>query len=130
VNVRELCVSRNRLSSLPESLGAMRRLARLDCRENQIRAIPASIEACASLAELYLGRNRLATIPDELGRVASLRTLDVSCNALKELRPSLANVPLSLLDASGASYLQTFFTHRHRCQHVIARVGPSLSTDR
>ena len=101
MNVRELNVSRNRLSSLPESLGAMRRLARLDCRENEIRELPASVEGCDSLAELYLGHNSLATIPDEIGFVASLRTLDVSNNALKELRPSLANVPLSLLDASG-----------------------------
>jgi len=56
VNLRELNVARNRLVSLPNTLGAMKALTRLDCRENQLRALPRSVAGCVSLAELYLGR--------------------------------------------------------------------------
>lgn len=43
VNLRELSVARNKLVSLPNALGDMRQLTRLDCRENLLRAVPHSV---------------------------------------------------------------------------------------
>ena len=107
VNLRELNVARNRLVSLPNTLGAMRALTRLDCRENQIRALPRAAGGCVSLAELYLGQNQITSLPDEIGDLAALRTLDLARNKLRALPPALAKIPLGLLDASAGRSVHT-----------------------
>jgi Leucine-rich repeat (LRR) protein len=74
---------------------------RLDCRENELRAIPRSVGACLALAELYLGQNHLTILPEEIGDCAALRTLDLARNRLRALPAVLGKIPLGLLDASG-----------------------------
>ncbi|XP_072054768.1 uncharacterized protein [Arachis hypogaea] len=51
----EFNASKNLLNGIPDSIGGLSRLIRLDLHQNRISSIPSSIMGCHSLAEIYLG---------------------------------------------------------------------------
>ncbi|CAN1243214.1 Plant intracellular Ras-group-related LRR protein 6 [Linum perenne] len=91
------------LSGLPDNLGNLSKLIRLDLHQNKIASIPPSIEGCSSLAELYLGNNSLSSLPDEIRALGCLATLDLHSNQLKEYPIEACKLSLSLLDLSNNS---------------------------
>lgn len=99
----ELNASKNLLSSIPENIGSLSHLIRLDLHQNRISAVPPSIMGCGSLAEFYMGNNTLATLPAELGALSHLGTLDLHSNQLKEYPVEACKLRLSVLDLSNNS---------------------------
>jgi Leucine-rich repeat (LRR) protein len=75
-----ICAHRCRLVALPEAIGALAKLERLDVGDNQLAELPAMP---ASLRELYVHDNQLARLP----ALPRLTVLDANRNRLAELAP-------------------------------------------
>ncbi|KDO74107.1 hypothetical protein CISIN_1g007962mg [Citrus sinensis] len=99
----ELIASKNLLNGMPETIGSLSRLIRLDLHQNRILSIPSSISGCCSLAEFYMGNNALSALPAELGKLSKLGTLDLHSNQLKEYCVEACQLRLSVLDLSNNS---------------------------
>ena len=65
---------KNRLCTLPESIGHLERLERLDLRFNRIQRLPASMARLTSLTIINLADNELSEIPDWVHRLPALRS--------------------------------------------------------
>jgi Leucine-rich repeat (LRR) protein len=75
-----ICAHNCGLAALPEAIGALGRLVRLDVGDNQIGALPA---LPAGLRELYIHDNRIARLP----ALPRLTVLDANRNRLAALPP-------------------------------------------
>ena len=84
VNLEILYLGANQLSSLPDSIGNMTNLKRLDLTNNQLTSLPESIGRLTNLEELYLTGNQLTSLPDWIGRLTNLKVLNLSNNQLSE----------------------------------------------
>ena len=67
----------NCLSSIPEAIGELSTLTRLDLSHNQLVGLPAEIGLLTKLTKLDLNANRLASLPAELGQLVHLKELYV-----------------------------------------------------
>ncbi|MQL88629.1 hypothetical protein Taro_021200 [Colocasia esculenta] len=99
----ELNAAKNLLTSIPDNIGVLSRLIRLDFHQNRISAIPASIKGCCSLTEFYMGTNLLSSLPEEMGELSHLGTLDLHSNQLKEFPVKACKLRVSVLDLSNNS---------------------------
>lgn len=61
--LRELTLNGNKLSAVPQAIGAFTKLERLDCSNNRIAALPNEIGFLVSLVELRCSGNPLAALP-------------------------------------------------------------------
>ncbi|KAL3651859.1 hypothetical protein CASFOL_004861 [Castilleja foliolosa] len=59
---------------------------------DKIEWLPDSIGKLSSLIKLDLSENRLVLLPDAIGRLSSLQTLDLHANKLQELPESIGNL--------------------------------------
>ena len=102
----------NRLSSLPEDLGRLRRLRILFCSENEFTHLPAVLGQCPNLSMvgfksnrighvgddaipealrwLILTDNRITRLPSAIGRCLRLQKLMLAGNLLEELPSEMA----------------------------------------
>lgn len=76
-----LSCAANALTNVPDSIGALRALVRLDLHNNNVRALPASLWACRALRELNVSSNLLDGLPippatDVARALAHLRAAD------------------------------------------------------
>jgi Leucine-rich repeat (LRR) protein len=113
--VTELTLKGCQLKTLPESIGRLGKLARLDVSENELEALPAAIKGCAlltsldasdnalkalpaelgelsSLKELLAYKNAISAVPEELGKLAQLETLNLFNNKLLKCQPKLGEM--------------------------------------
>ncbi|CAG7860712.1 unnamed protein product [Brassica rapa] len=92
------------LEWLPDSLGKLSSLVRLDLSENCIMALPATIGGLLSLTRLDLHSNRIGQLPESIGNLMNLVNLNLSGNHLTSLPSSLSRlVNLEELDLSSNS---------------------------
>ena len=95
-NLTRLDLDHNQLTgSIPDSLGNLANLTRLDLDNNQLTgSIPDSLGNLANLTYLDLDHNQLTgSIPDSLGNLANLESLDLDRNQLTGSIPdSLGNL--------------------------------------
>jgi Leucine-rich repeat (LRR) protein len=76
----EMNAAKNLLTAIPDGIGALSKLIRLDLHQNKITLIPPSIKDCSSLAEFYMGNNLLTSIPEDIGMLSNLGILDLHSN--------------------------------------------------
>lgn len=86
-------LSKNRIQSLPTSLGQLRELTILLADVNALTRLPATLGQCESLRILNLATNNLLMVPDEIGKLKELRVLNLSNNYLRWLPASMADLP-------------------------------------
>src|SRR6266702_2994497 len=91
-HLQRLDVTGNQLTALPESLGNLLHLKKLFLDENQLAALPESLGKLTNLKELHAMNNRLVALPESIGHLKSLKELHVSNNRLTALPGSLANL--------------------------------------
>ncbi|KAK3037934.1 hypothetical protein RJ639_031825 [Escallonia herrerae] len=95
--------AKNYLNGIPETIGNLSHLIRLDLCQNRILSIPSSIEGCTSLVEFYMGNNALSSLPAEIGALHHLGTFDLHSNQLKEYPVAACKLHLTVLDLSNNS---------------------------
>ena len=77
------------LSELPEAIGLLQRLTRIDLRCNGLRRLPNSLGQLHRLEVLTSMNNELESLPDVLHHLQKLRYLDLRNNRLRTVPPSL-----------------------------------------
>ncbi|KAK7262784.1 hypothetical protein RJT34_30364 [Clitoria ternatea] len=86
---------------LPDSIGKLSGLVKLDLSENRIIALPSTIGGLSSLTSLDLRSNRIMELPDSVGDLLCLVYLNVGGNQLSSLPASISKLEhLELLDLS------------------------------
>ncbi len=105
----ELSLRNMELTELPDSLGQLRKLKKLDIggdswkdEKNQLTALPETISSLTQLQSLDLSDNLLIDLPESLGQLTQLQSLNLYHNQLTELPESLCQLTqlqwLSLYD--------------------------------
>ncbi|KAK1932575.1 Leucine-rich repeat-containing protein 40 [Phytophthora citrophthora] len=81
-NLETLHVDENQLESLPERIGNLRKLHALNVHSNQLLSLPPSFGALENMQNLDLKKNRLESTGDALGALSRLKFLDLRQNKL------------------------------------------------
>ncbi|KAL2261815.1 hypothetical protein VTK26DRAFT_3258 [Humicola hyalothermophila] len=81
--LHQLCVSMNRLQSLPD-IGGWASLLTLAADENNINAIPDGFTRLEQLRSVDFSSNDIRVVPAEIGRMEKLANLRLSGNPLRE----------------------------------------------
>ena len=92
VNLKELDLSSNLLTDLPNSLGRMKALQILTLTWNKLSALPDTISQLTELRELYLGFNNFKNIPECVGSLRKLVTLEANDNCIRKLNQSIGQL--------------------------------------
>ena len=87
--LQRLDVNRNRLTTLPESIGQLTQLQELHLAYNLLTELPESIGQLTQLRHLDLSGNELTTLPESIGQLTQLQELGLSRNQLDSLPESL-----------------------------------------
>ena len=66
INLQELSLQNNQLSSLPAKIGKLINLQKLHLHNNKLRSLPAEIDRLINLKELLLDNNQLRRLPRAL----------------------------------------------------------------
>jgi hypothetical protein len=85
INLKKLDLSYNQLVFIPESIGNCVNLTTLDLSNNKLIKIPNSIDKLSNLIELDLSYNQLETIPESIGNLINLEELYLCENILEEI---------------------------------------------
>ena len=83
--LRALRVEGNALVTLPEEIGRLNGLQALTLDDNQFFRVPTVILQLGSLQHLSLKSNQLTELPEEIGLLSNLRSLNLDANQLDEL---------------------------------------------
>ncbi len=97
----ELDLRSMKLTELPESIGRLKQLRKLDLGhhyskkdkdKNRLTTLPDSLRQLTQLTSLDLSSNQLTAMPDSLGQLTQLTSLDLSSNKLTTLPDSLGQL--------------------------------------
>lgn len=101
-HLQRLNLSNNHLTQISlEVLGKLSNLKRLDLHKNQLTYVPPELVQLATLQHLDLHKNQLTHIPSELGQLSNLQHLDLYDNQLTQIPPELGQLSnLQNLDLS------------------------------
>ncbi|KAI7819044.1 hypothetical protein BC939DRAFT_270972 [Gamsiella multidivaricata] len=103
-----LDMSSNRLSNLASTFFEhLRSLEILKLDNNSISSIPLTIGSLKRLKTLSISNNLLSSLPEEIGQLESLAELDLHSNSLGELPVAIWKCSLTMLNAS-SNLLETF----------------------
>ncbi len=75
-----------------ESLPSVQNLEKMDCSDNQLTALPASIGKLKDLELLYCYKNLLTSLPESIGELKKLERLMVWANQLTSLPESIGKL--------------------------------------
>ncbi|QZA59211.1 NEL-type E3 ubiquitin ligase domain-containing protein [Candidatus Rhabdochlamydia porcellionis] len=90
--LKELDLSENQLTTLPDTFRNLSRLTRLSLSTNQLTTLPKTLGNLSQLTMLDLGTNQLTTLPNTLGNLSRLTWLDLTANQLITLPDTLGNL--------------------------------------
>ena len=82
----------DQLTNIPESIGQLTHLQKLNLSGNRLTSLPESIGQLSHLQELCLLGNRITNLPDSIGQLTNLQNLDISGNRLASLPESIGQL--------------------------------------
>jgi leucine-rich repeat protein SHOC2 len=82
----------NEFSTLPENIGDLVYLKKLNLNGNRLTSLPTSIGNLSNLTELYLNGHQLTTLPESIGNLTNLTRLDLNGDRLTSLPDSIQNL--------------------------------------
>jgi len=91
-SLKRLNLESNRFTSLPESIGNLKSLKKLNLEDNGLTSLPESIGNLEDLEELNLKENNLTSLPESIGNLKSLEELILVDNKLTSLPESIGNL--------------------------------------
>ncbi len=80
-NLRWLILTDNKLTSLPNSIGALSKLQKLALAHNQLQTLPENMAQCVELELLRISANMISTLPRWLPRMPKLAWLGYAGNS-------------------------------------------------
>ena len=87
-----LNVGHNQLKELPATIGSLTALTRLSVHDNQLKKLPATIGSLTALTKLSVGENQLTELPAAIGSLTALTELSVYNNQLTELPAAIGSL--------------------------------------
>lgn len=107
-NLRELDLSQNKLTSLPDNF-IFPHLQILKIEKNNLDTFPAAICQNTQLRELYMGRNEVEYISECIGNLQELVKFDIWFNPIADLPQAFTTMKkLRYLDLRGITYNKEF----------------------
>ncbi|ORX76556.1 L domain-like protein [Anaeromyces robustus] len=91
-NLEYLYLTCKNITSIPDSIGNLKKLKEIDLFGNPISVIPDTIGNLENLVNLYLGDNRIETLPDSIGNLKNLKYLYLARNQITEIPSSIGNM--------------------------------------
>jgi Leucine-rich repeat (LRR) protein len=100
--LEELVLNNTLLTGIPDELGDLYKLKKLDLEKNsRLASIPDTLGNLQKLKQLLLNNNILTRLPETLGNLLNLKVLNVSHNLLEVLPSTLGDLKnLTRLDCS------------------------------
>lgn len=89
VNLRELDVSNNQISLIPDEIMNLKQLQKMCLDSNNLSQINESLKYVATLEELSISNNSIYSIPDIFKWFNKLKYVDLSSNYINEISVSL-----------------------------------------
>ena len=120
INLEDFSCDRNKLRSLPVTIGNLPHLTKLSVSNNLLSSLPAEVKHLIPLKELILRGNRLTSLPKEIGCLSFLSRLDCSCNDFTEL-------PQILTSFKGGVHLNFSSNQISSCPPEFARLTLDIS---
>jgi Leucine rich repeat len=100
LRVIELHLAKMGLTSLPDAIGQLSALRKLDLSDNSLAQLPASLSHLRALRSLNAYHNQLVNLPNQIGQMTGLTAINVRNNRLTALPISLGHLfGLELFDA-------------------------------
>ncbi len=84
-NLQWLCLSRNKLTEIPEQVFYQMNLQYLDLSKNKIDLIPKEIGNLINIKQLYLHQNNIASLPPQISQLINLELIDLWDNEISVL---------------------------------------------
>ena len=94
--------AKNRISALPDDIGKLVFLVRLELDRNQLVTLPESFGELRALEKLDLKHNMLKSLPESFGKLTALMELDLENNRFEKA----ADVPVMICCAEQFCYTQ------------------------
>lgn len=85
LQLKNLDISNNCLSELPDEIGDLKELSELRMSHNLLQSLPHSIRNFQCLKNFQCSSNRLTTFPDEICQIHELKILNLSGNQIDHL---------------------------------------------
>lgn len=107
--LRELNLSKNKISYLSDEFNNFQKLQKLNLGRNKLQFFPLIICQLGSLEELYLDRNYISKIPDQISFLEHLSKLDLFANSIEQFGQGIYLLPnLKVLNIEGVMYGTVF----------------------
>lgn len=107
-NLKELNLSQNKLTSLPDDF-FFPNLEILNIEKNDLDTFSNAICNNVSLKQLFLGRNKISVVPECIGNLTELVVFDIWFNPIRELPLTLTNLKkLRSMDLRGVTFSKEF----------------------
>ncbi|CAH0722441.1 unnamed protein product, partial [Brenthis ino] len=98
--LKQLNLSSNNIQIIPASLSNLKKLELLNISFNSISTLPDSLLNLSNLKQIYLNNNKFKTFPKQLLGLHSLEVIDLSNNKMTEIPSGMSNLYVTELNVS------------------------------
>lgn len=98
--LKQLNLDTNRIETIPDSLGNMKKLEMFNMSNNLITFLPESFAKLSNLKQVYLSNNRIKEFPTQLLGLHSLEVVDLSHNKITEIPKGMSELYAAELNLS------------------------------
>ena len=113
INLEKIDLSYNQLINIPESIDNLQNLEILHLYNNILSSLPKNIGYLRNLEWFTLGNNQLTNLPESIGNLKNLRTLSLDDNKLTTLPESFGNL----------MKLETLWIHNNQLSNLPESFG-------